>query len=244
MNADGKIFGMTRMQVGVLSGLAGALLLIVCCGGWFILGNGGGNLNFSSEPPAVSTSTPEPTVTPVIATTPTLVPTITPTPIPYEQLIPKDWKQYKTALVELWLPSNFKLADKKPDKKSVGKAELAVTELSIMEVPSKSSAYNMVVGVSYDLMAGDSFDTYLDGKLTNLPDTARVADRKTVFVNSLEARRLVIEIRAGLITVNDLVYVFLDGNTVWYVEYAGEISEFFQNLPVFEQSVNTFRVVR
>jgi len=240
MNTDRKYFGMTGMQVGILGGLAGALLLIACIGGWFILGNATGLGSFS-EPP---TQTLEPTVTPVIVTTPTIVPTITQTPIPYEQLIPKDWKQYKTALVEIWLPSNFKLADKKPDKKTVGKVELAIPELSIIEIPSKSSAYNMVVGVSYDLMAGDSFDAYLDNKLTSLPETARVADRQTKFVNSLESRRLVIEIRVGAIDVDDLVYVFLDGSTVWYVEYAGEISEFFANLPIFEQSIQTFRIVR
>jgi len=240
MNADKKYFGMTGTQVGILGGLAGALLLIACIGGWFVLRNITGGGSFSVPP----TETLEPTVTAVIVTTPTIVPTITSTPIPYEQLIPANWKQYKTALVEIWLPSNFKLADKKPDKKTVSKVELAIPELSIIEIPSKSSAYNMVVGVSYDLMVGDSFDAYLDNKLTSLPETARVADRQTKFVNSLEARRLVIEIRVGAIDVNDLVYVFLDGSTVWYVEYAAEISEFFQNIDIFEKSKDTFRIVR
>jgi len=240
MDLNKKYFGMTTTQIGILGGLAGLLLLIVCCGGWLILSKGS-LFTPASVPP---TQTSEPTVTAVVATTPTIIPTLTPTPIPFEQLIPKDWKQYKTALVEIWLPSNFKLADKKPDKKTVAKADLAVPELLITEIPSKSSAYNMVVAVAYDLMAGDSFDAYLDGKLTNLPATARVADRRTAFVNSIETRRLVIEMRAPTYDINILLYVFLDGNTVWYVEYAAEISEYFQNLPVFEQSVLTFRVVR
>ena len=202
-----------------------------------MLGNTTGLGSFS-EP---ATQTTEPTVTPVIVTTPAIVPTITLTPEPYEQLIPAQWNQYKTALVEIWLPSNFKLADKKTIDRT---NKFAVPELLITEIPSKSSAYNMVVGVSYDVFVGDLLDKYLDAKLANLPQLARVADRKTVSVNSVEARRIVIEARVDNIDENHLVYVFLDGSTVWYVEYAAEISEFFENLPIFEQSIQTFRVAR
>ncbi|NTW13349.1 MAG: hypothetical protein HGA30_08580, partial [Anaerolineales bacterium] len=53
-----------------------------------------------------------------------------------------------------------------------------------------------------------------------------------------------IELRANNIDINDMVYVFLDGDTVWYVEYVAQISEFFENLPVFEQSIKTFRPVK
>jgi hypothetical protein len=237
MSEDRKYFGMTTMQIGILAGLAGVLLLIVCIGGWFVLRNTGSG--FSVAPP---TPTVEPTVTPVPVTGPTATPTsIVSTAVPYEQLIPQGWKQYKTALVEIWLPTNFKLADKKTKDNTAG---LAMRELLITEIPSKSSAYNMLVGVSYDLMTGDSLDTYLDGEISQLPSDARVTDRRTVFVNSVEARRITLELRVNNIDINNMIYVFLDGNTIWYVEYVGEIAEFFTNLPVFEQSVKTFRIVR
>jgi len=103
----------------------------------------------------------------------------------------------------------------------------------------------MLVGVSYEpLTTGVSLDTYLDSEISKLPSDVRVTDRRTVFINSVEARRIMIELDVDNIDINNMVYVFLDGSTIWYVEYVGEIAEFFTNLAVFEQSVNTFRMVR
>jgi hypothetical protein len=164
-----------------------------------------------------------------------------PTAIPYEQLIPAGWKQYQTSLVELWLPANFRLADKKTINTT---AQIALNELFITEIPSNSSAYNMLVSVSYDLMTGNSLDEFIETKLQQLPVEVRVTDRRTVYVNTVEARRIMIELRANNIDINDMVYVFLDGDTVWYVEYVAQISEFFENLPIFEQSIKTFRTVK
>lgn len=234
MNEEQKYFGMTRMQIGILGGLAGALLIIVCVGGWFVFRNAGGGIGNSSAPTAV------PTVTSIAVTPPTVTPTITPTAVPYEQLIPADWKQYKTALVEIWMPGNFKLADNRTKDIT---ANFGVPDLLLAEVTSKSSAYTMLVSVSYDLSTGESLDELLDKKFPNIPYQARIADRRTVFVNTLEARRVVIEFKVENIDYNNVVYVIQDGNTVWYVEYVAQINEFFDNLPVFEQSIKTFRPV-
>jgi hypothetical protein len=230
--------GMTRGQVSILAGMAVFLLLFMCVG-WLIVSRGfGGGLGLSA--PEQSPTVP-PTVTPVLVIQPTLTPTITPTPLPYEQLIPAGWNQYETSLVEIWLPSNFKLADSRTVNTTAG---FALPELLIAEVPSKSSAYTMLVAVSYDLLTGDSLDKFLDAKFPSLPYQARVSDRRTVYVNTVEARRIVVEFRINNIDYNDMVYVFLDGQTVWYVEYVAQISEFFDNLPVFEQSIQTFRTVK
>lgn len=232
-----RIFsGMTRMQIGILASLAGVLVLIVCIGGWLVFGSGRSSFSGPSVPPTVV-----PTVTSIIATPPTLTPTTAPTAVPYEQLIPPDWKQYKTSLIEIWFPGNFKESTKKTADILNG---FTFTELLITEVSSKSSAYNMQVAVTYDLMTGDSLDKFLEGKFPHLPYQARVTDRRTVYINTVEARRVVIEYRANNVDYDDVVYVFLDGNTVWYVQYAAEISEFFTNLPMFEQSVATFRVAK
>ena len=237
MDEEKKYFRMTRVQLGILAGLAGVLILIVCAGGWYVLKTTSLGSDFSQAP----TFTPVPTVTLVQFSLPTITPTMASTPIPYEQLIPAGWKQYKTSLIEIWMPTNFKLADKKTKNITGG---FAMSELLITEIPSKSSAYNMLVGVSYDLMTGDSLDNFLDEKSPKLPYQARVSDRRTVFVNTVEARRITIEFRLNNIDYNDMAYVFLDGNTVWYVEYVAEIGEFFENLSVFEQSIKTFRVAR
>ena len=232
MNEDGKLFGMTRKQIGILAGMAGALLLLVCIGGVLIVLGGGFGFSGSSGPTTV------PTVTSVVVTPPTLTPTITPTPIPYEQLIPVDWNQYKTSLVEIWMPGNFRLADRNTEDIT---ANFGVPDLLLAEVPSNASAYTMLVGVSYDVAAGDSLDEVLDAKSLNMPYQARISDRRTVYVNTLEARRLIIEFRINNIDYNNMVYVIQDGSTIWYVEYVAQIAEFFDNIGVFEQSILTFR---
>jgi len=226
---------MTRMQIGILAGLAGMLCLIVIVGGWLVLSNRSRMLSNPSVPVSV------PTVTSVVAVTPTVEVTITPTPIPYDQLVPADWYQFKTALVEIWMPNNFKLADKKTKDIT---ANFGIPDLLLAEVSSKSSAYTMLVSVSYDLTTGGSLDQVLDEKFPNLPYQARIADRRTVYINTLEARRVVIEFKVDNIDYNNLVYLIQDGNTVWYVQYVAELSEFFDNLPIFEQSIKTFRPVR
>ena len=228
--------GMTRTQISILAGMAGFLVLAFCLGAWIVLRNMGKGVSAQEVPPtAVST------VTSIVVTPPTVTPTITMTPVPYEQLIPADWKQFKTSLVEIWMPSNFKLADKKTVNRTAG---FALPELLLTEIPSKSSAFNMLVGVSYDLMTGDSLDKFLDSKFPNLPYQAHITDRRTVYVNTVEARRITVEFRVNDIDYDDMVYVFQDGNTVWYVEYVAEITEFFDNLQIFEQSIKTFRTVK
>ena len=236
MNEDKKYFGMTRMQIGILAGLAGVLIIILCIGGWLVLRNRGGSAFSNSTAP-----TAVPTVTSIVVIPPTITPTITTTPVPYEQLIPPGWKQYKTSLIELWLPPNFKASTTKNADILNG---FMFTDLLMTEVSSKSSAYNMQVAVTYDLMTGDSLDAYLESKFPHLPYQASVTDRRKMVINTVEARRVVIEYRANNVDYDDVIYVFLDGNTVWYVQYAAEISEFFDNLPLFEQSVKTFRIVR
>lgn len=238
MDGEQKYLGMTGMQIGIIVGLVGMLCLILGVGGWFVLRNMGGGGGLSV---AQATPTAQPTVTSILAVSPTLEVTPTLTPIPYEQLIPADWKQYKTSLVEIWMPNNFKLADKKTVNTSAG---FSTSELLITEIPSKSSAYNMLVNISFDVMNGDSLDTFIQDQFPTLPYQAHVSDYRTVYVNSVEARRIVIELRVNNIDINDMVYVFLDGNTVWYVEYVAQITEFFDYLPAFEQSIKTFRPVK
>jgi hypothetical protein len=233
MNADGKYFGMTRMQIGIIAGLAGVLLIVVCVGGWLVMRGRGAGIANSSVPAVAST------VTSVnVAMSPTITPTITLTPVPYEELVPSGWNQYKTSLVEIWMPNNFKVADK--NTKDIT-ANFGIPDLLLAEVTSKASAYTMLVSVSYDLTTSDSLDALLDEKFPTIPYQARISDRRTVFINTHEARRIVIEFRVENIDYNNMVYIIQDGNTVWYVAYVAQIAEFFDNIDIFEQSIKTFR---
>ena len=236
MPQNRNYFGMTPTQIGILAGLAGIACLIFGMAFWFFFR---GSFNPSARVPeniAVSQSTSTPFVMP------THVPTQTPTGVPYEMLIPDGWMQFKTGLVEIWLPAEFKQADPSVFHDS---ADLAMPELFMRESTSDSSLYQMLVMISYEPLSGDSLDTYLDTETAKLPSTIRVAERRKVIVNSSEIVRFVFETRTdNQIDVNDMAYVFLDGSTVWFVEYVAQINEFYEKLSTFEQSVKTFRIVR
>src|SRR5262245_54617380 len=93
-----KYFGLTTKQIGILAGLAGVACLIFGLLGWSVFRRGFSRAP-ANTPVVISTSTP--------FVIPTITPTVTSTPVPYEQLIPEGWVQHRTALVELWLPSQF-----------------------------------------------------------------------------------------------------------------------------------------
>jgi hypothetical protein len=144
--------------------------------------------------------------------------------------------------VEIWLPAEFQPGDPQLFNNS---SNTAIGELILTGSRSDSSLYQMLVMVSYEPLTADSLDTYLDAEVTKLPADIRVAQRTNLTLNGTEAIRFVFETRySNNLDVNDLTYVFLDGSTIWYVEYAAQINEFFEMLSTFEKSVQTFRVVR
>jgi hypothetical protein len=236
MTQNRNYFGMTPTQIGILVGLAGTACLLFGLAGWFVLR---GNANLFDQAPQ-DIPIPQSTSTPFVM--PTLAVTETPTAVPYQMLIPDGWVQFKTGLVEIWLPAEFKQADASAFHDS---ADLAMPELFMREATSDSSLYQMLVMVSYEPLIGDSLDTYLEGEIAKLPSSIHVAEKRKVFVNSTEVVRFVFEMRSdNNIDINDMTYVFLDGSTVWYVEYVAQINEFYERLSTFEQSAETFRIVR
>jgi hypothetical protein len=235
MQQNRKYFGMTLSQLGLLAGLAGAACLLFGLAGWFVLRGKSGLLARAPE------NTPVSRATSTMIVIPTLTPTQTPTPVPYEMLIPSGWEQFKTGLIEIWLPSSFKLGDPKLLSTSTN---FAVPELIITGATSKSSLYQMLVTVSYEPLTGNALDTFLDSRIAKFPAEVHMAERRKVSVNSTDAVRFLFETRSNNIDIDVLAYVFLDGSTVWYVEYAAQINEFYEMLPTFEDSVKTFRIVR
>jgi len=255
MTENNKVqkFGMTKAQVGLLIGLAIlAVILIVAIAGLFLSRKGIG----FSRPPATQ---PVALSTPTMIVIPTFTPTQTPTPVPYEERIPEGWIQFKTELIEIWLPSNFKLADANKLAKDarqryeeMGLQELidyteqseAIVDLVVADEESGSALYRTISSVGYQPLKEASLDIFIDKELSKLPSMMLLVDRKKVQVGSSEATRLVYEMRQGNIYANELIYVFLDGSTVWSVGYYAEINEFYQQLPIFEQSIQTFRMAR
>ncbi|HLO29325.1 MAG TPA: hypothetical protein VK249_09335 [Anaerolineales bacterium] len=230
-----KYFGMSPTQIGILGGLAGVACLLFGLTGWFILR--GGSSAFARVPQ--NTPVIPPTSTPFAI--PTLTPSATPTPVPYEKLIPDGWLQFKTGLVEIWLPPQFKPGNPKLFNDSVN---LAMRELIATGATSKSALYQMLAMVSYEPLPSASLDEYLDSQIAKLPTDIHVAARRKVSINSTDGVQFVFETKSNNVDIDDLTYVFLDGSTIWYVEYVAQINEFYEMLPTFEQSVKTFRVIR
>ncbi len=235
MDSNRKYLGMTIPQLAVLAGLAGALILILCVGGWLILGGG---LNTASPQPLPVIITP----TATLIVTPTITPTSAPTAIPYEQLIPKDWVQHRTALVEIWLPAAYK-ESKLPGPE--GEALAAQSALTLSQpATKKTTAYNKWVIISYEPLTLDTLDSFLDMKVQSVQLPARVVERRNIELNNVPAVRVLSEIRVDNLDVKELTFVFQDGGTVWYVSYWAEISEFYEHLETFQKSILTFRLVK
>ncbi len=234
MTHDRKYFGMTTTQIGIIAGLAGAACLLFGLTGLFVLRG-----RFLRQPPA-NTPVVGATATPFTILSLTL--TMTPTPIPYELLIPNGWIQFKTGLVEIWLPPSFKAAG--PNTASGITGSSVVLEMALTGSSPSSSLNNIFVTVSYEPLTSDSLETFLDTRLENIPADINMAERRKVLMNSTPAYRLMFERHSNNVDTNDLLFVFLDGSTVWYVKYSAQINEFYEMLPTFEESVKTFRVVR
>jgi len=235
MKQNRSYFGMTTSQLGILAGLVATVCLLFGLAAWFVVR---GNLRqFTGGTQGTPSS--QFTATPWII--PSLAATGTPTPVPYETLIPAGWSQFKTGLAEIWLPAEFQPGDPQLFNDSFN---AGIRELILTSSPSDSSQYPTLVMVSYEPLTMHSLEAYLDDAIAKLPAEIRVAERRKININSTETTRLVFETRINNTEVNDLTYVFLDGSTIWYVEYVAQINEFFEMLTVFEKSAKTFRIVR
>jgi hypothetical protein len=233
---DRKYFGISRRQLGILAGMAVVACLLFGVTGLLALRNGSNLFSRSPEPTAIIQPSPTRLISPTAAITET------PTPIPYEQLIPYGWIQHKTQLIELWVPPEFTSAV--AGEVSGVSGSSVYLNLALISTSSKSS-YSTSVSVSYEPLTSDSLKEFLDARLSNIPPGVNRVEHRTVSINATEAVRLMFESQAdNNLNINDLLFVFQDGSTVWYVKYSAEIAEFYEMLPFFEESIKTFRVVK
>ena len=252
MKQNNKYFGMTPTQLAILAGLAATACFLFGLTGWLVLR---GNSRSSSVPQ--NTFVAQVTATPFVL--PTLALTETPTQIPYEQRIPPGWKQFKTELVEIWLPADFEVGDidklleeSRQSYEERGLQEMvdyqakrkSIINLVATDEISGSPLYRTVVSISYQPLTEESLDVFIQKELLDLPSMIVPMGRKSVPIGSNEAIQLVYEARIGTVSGTSLEYIFLDGMTVWGVEYSAETAEFYQQLPNFEKSIQTFRIVR
>ena len=236
MSQDRKYFGMTIRQLAILVGLGVFACVLFGVVGVFALRRG---LNGLSSRAPQTTPTVQLTATPFAI--PTITPTGTSTPIPYDQLIPAGWIQHKTALIELWLPANFKAAG--PGAVSGVSGNSAILEEALIS-SSQSSLYKTSVSISYEPLTSDTLENFLNARISSISTEANLTEHRKVSINSVNAYRLMFERHTNNVDTNGLMFVFQDGSVVWYVEYSAEITDFYEMLPIFEQSIKTFRIVR
>jgi hypothetical protein len=239
MNENKKYFGMTVTQLGILAGLAGLAFLSFCITGFLILGTRLGSVT-NVALATIPADVPQPTVT--LSLPPTATSTPEPTPVPYESLIPNGWEQYRTALYEIWMPPGYK-AVKTADILVTGLGGSPSVDLALRGATSSKSPNKIYLTVSYEPMNADTFESFLNTRLAGLG--LAPGERSKVALNTVPAVRLVFSGRKGSSTdINELTYVFVDGSTVWYVQYTAEITDYFNLLSTFEQSARTFRTVK
>src|SRR5262245_23794670 len=233
--ANKKYLGMTVMQLSILAGLAGLAFLLFCIVGWLVIGQGMGAAQ--AVPP-----TPSPFATATRIVPPTQTPTPASTPLPYETLIPIGWVQYKSPLYEIWLPAGYKNAT--PEHLVTGLGNEPIVDLAVRGSYTAKSPNKIYVTVAYEPMTANSFDEFLNQRVTALGPM--VSERTRVDLNTVPSVRLVFTGRKGNnnTDINELTYVILDGTTVWYVQYTAELTEFYNLLTTFETSAKTFRMVR
>jgi len=220
-----KYLGITLSFIGILASLLITACLLPGATGWFGF----------KESARVYTRVPQKQPDILSRTSFAL-----PTPIPYELLIPKGWEQSRTELVQIWLPKEFTASDPQLLSNS---ADSAAPELLITGPFSQSSPYQMFVMISHEPLTVGSLDAYLEGEVVKYPAEVRMVEKKKVSINHRNAIRFVFETQSNHTNVRDLAYLFLEGKTIWYVEYVVQCDEFSAMLPTFESSVKTFRTV-
>jgi hypothetical protein len=236
MSQDRNYFGMTMQQVRILIGLGVIACFLFGVIGILVLRGGVRGLY-----PQASVSTPVVHLTATPFALPTGTPTETPTPIPYDQLIPSGWIQHKTPLVELWLPSDFKSAGTGAGSDISGNA--VFLELAYQS-SSESSPHVTSISVWYEPLTKNTLNEFVDLKVSGVPPEINVAEHRKVIINSMEAYRLMFERHSQNVDTNDLLFVIQDGITVWFGRFSAELTDYYETLPVFEQSIKTFRMVR
>ena len=183
---------------------------------------------------------------------PTPTPGPTPTPIP-------GFKKIEAGGVELWVPENFEGGDL-----TSGDRELIVERLRSLGPDFASVAQtieqnpNMFLLFAADTKLSDSgfmtninvgrekvlstmsLDTYTDAAIKQLPSQMKVDKREAVNIGPYQANRLTLDF--GTVGAREVLYIIKGDGVMYLTAYATGQKDFDQKLPIFEQSIQTFRI--
>ena len=209
------------------------------------------------------TFTPFPTRTLLPPSTPTPVPP-TPTPEPTDTPEPtvapiEGWEKFEGGGAELWLPASYVGGDDSqldliietlrnlgPDFEQMAQMlEQSPSAFALWAFDSKvgDSGFLTNVNVVAERVPSDvTLETYLELFAKQLPDQFRVVGQGIVPLDGYEAARYLLEFTLQGVQGEQIMYVIKSGNNVWAVTCSTGAGEFDRRLPIFEQSIRTFKV--
>ncbi len=257
-----RYMGMTGMQLGILAGLS--VVAMCSVGGlfWVIL-----SMSLPPDTPAV----PAPNATQISATasptntvTAELTPTITPTAVIIgTEVPPAGWIEFKTQGAGIWLPDNFVGGDlltkgsetinKIKSQVSISKASLEMMQngssgivLTAVDKNSTSLALTSVMVYHQKTDGIITLDDFVKAELSEseIAMSVVVFGKKKLTLIGHEAIRLELEYRASSRAFSKILYYIKDGADVWAVNYSFDPARILDMLPIVDQSIHTFNLVK
>lgn len=259
-----RYYGMTVSQIGILVGAAVLGLLVV--GVIFV------SIQMSTAPQAqltVATEIIPPTQTPVPAVS-AMDETPTPTPAAViATLAPPDgWIAFETQGATLWLPASFVGGDMlvskqetitkvtrlgKFYKNAINSMKTANKEIALWMVDKTIKQTDIITTVrvqhiisTEDLSLDEYIRNYFNGDVEGTPIAMllTVNETRKMTILGREARRLTYSTTFVGHSVMGLLYYIKDGPDIWAVSYDLGPKEYVDMLPMVEQSIQTFNLVK
>jgi hypothetical protein len=174
---------------------------------------------------------------------------------------PADWKRFVGKGVAIQLPSTYVGNELGSDPQALAKlmrslgpdfaAAAALFEsnpdiLALIAVNpgngDANPAANVVV-VSIPLPVPISIETLMTATIGQLPKTSTVQEKSVVQLNGREVGRIIVETKVGGIDSRQLQYYIIEHNTFYVIAFTGVPGHFDAQLPIFEQSMQTFEIL-
>jgi hypothetical protein len=97
--------------------------------------------------------------------------------------------------------------------------------------------------LSQDVLSGTTLDMVMPTLAETLQGKANILEQKTVTLGSYEMGRIILNMRQNDMTIKEQAYLILDNNVMWLVTFGTTPAEFAERQPVFDQSMETFKIV-
>jgi len=206
--------------------------------------------------PAVDVAATQTAQAPTATTRPTdtPVPTATPTAL-------AGWTKFEGSGIEMWLPDSFEGGDLEndlgviidklkalgPEFESVAamiEANPTAFVLWAFDSELGSAGYLTNVNVIQEqVVSAVTLDMYLQALQQQLPSYLIISEQGQGQLDLYDSIRLVIDTEISGVKGKELMYIVKANNTIYVITFATSLDEFEARLQVFEQALETFKVL-